>query len=607
LFLLFKITILANSEFKMKALSFFKQSINWTKRRLSKKQFLFFSSVLVGLSAGLAAVILKLFVHFILWGISDNALINSQYFYVILPILGILFTVLIVKIFLNNKLEKGIAKLHVKIKKRSSFIPSEQMYAQVITSSVTVGFGGSAGLEAPIVITGAAFGSNYAKTHKLNQNDRTLLLACGVSAGIAAAFNAPIAGVLFALEVLLLDIGITAFIPLIIAAASGALVSKIILHDNILLSSKSTVDFDYKNVFFYALLGVLAGLISVYHARVFSAIESKLSHYKMNPFSKVILGGSCLAFLILLFPSLYGEGYESIKWLSSGQEKKILNHSLLESFVTNEYLLLAFIGLVIFFKSIATGLTLGSGGNGGNFAPSLFVGAFLGFFMSRIVNLSGYFKLPESNFTLVGMAGILSGLYHAPLTSIFLIAEITGGHTLMIPLMIVSSISYAISRYFEPQSLDIKKLGLFTDSFAKDKDKTILSSIQLERLIDQDFTAIHPEMKLGELVEIIKISNKNVFPVITSKNELLGLVLVDNIKDIMFSRELYQKVQVVEIYSKINQLVQLNDSADEILEKFEKEDLWVLPVLNNRLFIGFISKSKILSNYREKLINTIIE
>jgi chloride channel protein, CIC family len=591
----------------MRIIKKFTSAINWTKRKLTKKQFLLFSSILVGLSAGMAAVILKLFVHFILWGISDNALINSQYFYVILPILGIFFTVLIVKIFLNNKLEKGIAKLHVKIKKRSSFVPSEQMYAQIITSSVTVGFGGSAGLEAPIVITGAAYGSNYAKTHKLNQNDRTLLLACGVSAGIAAAFNAPIAGVLFALEVLLLDIGITAFIPLIIAAASGALVSKIILHDNILLSSKSTVDFDYGNVVFYALLGVLAGLISVYHARVFSAIESKLSHYKMNPFSKVILGGSCLAFLILLFPSLYGEGYESIKWLSSGQEKKILNHSLLESIVTNEYLLLAFIGLVIFFKSIATGLTLGSGGNGGNFAPSLFVGAFLGFFMSRIINLTGYFKLPEGNFTLVGMAGILSGLYHAPLTSIFLIAEITGGYTLMIPLMIVSSISYAISRYFEPQSLDIKKLGLFTDSFAKDKDKTILSSIQLENLIDQDFTSIQPEMKLGELVEVIKNSSKNVFPVINEKNEFLGVVLVDNIKDIMFSRELYQKVQVVEIYSKINQLVQLNDSADEILGKFEKEDLWFLPVLNNRLFIGFISKSKILSNYREKLINTIIE
>jgi CIC family chloride channel protein len=591
----------------MHYLIFLKNLINWTKRKLTKKQFLLFSSVLVGLSAGLAAVVLKLFVHFILWGISDNALINSQYFYVILPILGIFLTVVITKLFLKNKLEKGISKLHINIKKTSSFVPKEQMYAQIITSSVTVGFGGSAGLEAPIVLTGAAYGSNYAKTHKLNQNDRTLLLACGVSAGIAAAFNAPIAGVLFALEVLLLDVGITAFIPLIIAAASGALVSKIILHSNILLSSKSTVDFDYRNVLFYALLGVLAGLISVYHARVFSTIESKLSHYKMNPFTKVFFGGFCLAILILLFPSLYGEGYESIKWLSSGQELKLISHSILAAYITNEWLLLAFIGLIIFFKSIATGLTLGSGGNGGNFAPSLFVGAFLGFFMSRLINAATYFKLPESNFTLVGMAGILSGMYHAPLTSIFLIAEITGGYTLMIPLMIVASISFAISKYFEPQSLDIKKLGLYSDSAAVDKDKTILSSMNLAQLIDEDFEILSPEMSLGELVEVVKKSQKNIFPVLDTNANFLGIVLVDSIKEILFSRELYHKIHVKELISHAKEIVIKGDSLDVIMEKFDKQNEWVLPVFEYNEFKGFISKTKVLSNYREKLINTLIE
>ena len=588
-------------------LVFFKEALDWAKKNLTHKQFIFLSSILVGISVGFASVVLKFFLHTIFEFISNNKLFHSQYFYAILPITGIFLTVFVLKRFYGNSKFKGLPSLYKAIKKKSSLIPKNQMHAQIITSSLTVGFGGSAGVEAPIVLTGAAFGSNYAKTYKLSYNDRTLLLACGVSAGIGSAFNAPIAGVLFALEVLLIDVSITAFIPLIIAAASGTLVSKIILGSSIVLSFDNTTSFDYINVVFYVLLGVLAGLISVYHARVFMKIENLLHTSNISQYGRVIIGGIFLASLILIFPSLYGEGYESIKWLSLSHESKIMTNSLFENIVKNEWVILLIVGILIFVKAIATGLTLGSGGNGGNFAPSLFVGAYLGFFTAKFFNLFSQFKLPESNFTLVGMAGILSGLYHAPLTAIFLIAEITGGSTLMIPLMIVSSISFAISRYFEPLSMDLKKISKEVDLSVTDKDAHILSSIDLAKIIDKDFTVIRPNQTLGELVELIKHSDKNIFPVLDERDLFCGIILIEHIKDVMFSSKLYDRVLVKELLTYPNVYATSHEPIDSILKKLDQNDFWFLPVIDDLIFKGFISKNKILSNYREKLKEAIIE
>jgi CIC family chloride channel protein len=590
-----------------KYLAFFKESIDWAKKNLTHKQFIFLSSILVGISVGFASVVLKFFLHTIFEFISNNKLFHSQYFYAILPVTGIFLTVFVLKRFYGNSTFKGLPSLYKAIKKKSSLIPKNQMHAQIITSSLTVGFGGSAGVEAPIVLTGAAFGSNYAKTYKLNYNDRTLLLACGVAAGIGSAFNAPIAGVLFALEVLLIDVSITAFIPLIIAAASGTLVSKIILGSSIVLSFDNTSSFDYINVIFYVLLGVLAGLISVYHARVFMKIENLLHKSNISQYGRVLIGGIVLASLILIFPSLYGEGYESIKWLSLSHESKIMTNSLFENLIENEWVILLVVGILIFVKAIATGLTLGSGGNGGNFAPSLFVGAYLGFFTAKFFNLFSHFKLPESNFTLVGMAGILSGLYHAPLTAIFLIAEITGGYTLMIPLMIVSSISFAISRYFEPLSMDLKKISKEVDLSVTDKDAHILSSIDLVKIIDKDFTIIRPYQTLGELVELIKHSDKNIFPVLDDKDLFCGIILMEHIKDVMFTAKLYDRVLVKELLTHPNVYATSHEPIDSILKKLDQNDFWFLPVIDDLKFQGFISKNKILSNYRDKLKETIIE
>jgi CIC family chloride channel protein len=580
--------------------------VEWTQTKLNKKQFIIFSSILVGFSVGLAAIILKTFVHYIFVVATFKEFGNLKYLFLVLPIIGILLTVLVVKKLLRGKLDKGLSHIHYAIAKKSSIVPKDQMYAQILTSSLTVGFGGSAGLEAPIVITGAAFGSNYSKTYHLNYKERTLLLACGIAAGIGAAFNAPIAGVLFALEVLLIDISISAFTPLIISAATGALISKIILQDDILLSFNLQQPFNYNNVPFYILLGLLSGIISVYHSRVFSKIESLFSKSVNKIYLNVAIGGILLASLLFVFPSLFGEGYQSIKSLAMQQPENLLNNGLLQNYKSNEWFVLIFVGVLIFVKSIATALTLGSGGNGGNFAPSLFVGSYLGFFLSRCLNMLHLTNLPESNFTIVGMAGILSGLYHAPLTAIFLIAEITGGYTLMIPLMIVSSVSYAISKYFEPFSMDTKILGQSGKIFTDDRDHNILTTIRTSNLIETNFQKISPNDTLGNLVEIISKTTRNIFPVIDRENKLLGIIILDNIRDIIFKNEMYDKLTAKELMTNPPTTISPMQTMETVMKKFDETGAWNLPVIDNGKYVGFISKSSVFTSYRTKLIATTI-
>ncbi len=586
---------------KINAIRNLNSIIVWTQAKLNKKQFIIFSSILVGLSVGIAAIILKTFVHYLFVAATYKDFGNLKYLYLFLPIFGIFLTVLVVKKLLHGKLDKGLANIHFVIAKKSSFVPKDQMYAQILTSSLTVGFGGSAGLEAPIVITGAAFGANYSKVYHLNYKERTLLLACGIAAGIGATFNAPIAGVLFALEVLLIDISISAFTPLIISAATGSLISKIILQDDILLSFNLQQPFNYTNVPFYILLGLLAGIISVYHSRTFSKVEGLFSKSPNKIYFNMIIGGAALAVLLFVFPSLYGEGYQSIKTLALQQPENLLDNSLFQDSKNNEWFVLLFVGLVLFAKSIATALTLGSGGNGGNFAPALFVGSYLGFFLSRGLNMLHITNLPESNFTIVGMAGILSGLYHAPLTAIFLIAEITGGYTLMIPLMIVSSISYAFSKYFEPFSMDTKKLGQRGKIFTLDRDHNILTTIRTTNLIETDFQKISPNDTLGELVQIISKSKRNIFPVINGENKLVGIILLDNIRDIMFKSDMYSKVTAKELMLIPPATINSNQSMEMVMKKFDETGAWNLPVVDNEQYVGFISKSSVFTSYRTKL------
>ncbi|VXB65470.1 Chloride channel protein [Flavobacterium sp. 9AF] len=581
------------------------------KSLLTPRQFIYFSCVLVGISSALAVIILKTFAHFV-YNFAQylNKLLHLPYSNSILPILGILLTVFIIKKILDGSIQKGTSHIMYAVAKKGGIMPIKQMYSQILTSSFTVGLGGSAGLESPITITGAAFGSNYAQNYRLTYKDRSLLLACGVASGIAAAFNAPIAGVLFAIEVVLAEISITAFIPIMISSATGALVSAIILNEDILLVFKKGEDFDYHNIPYYILLGILSGFLSIYYARIFRKLEHYFSNLKMGLYRKAIFGASILAALIFLFPSLFGEGYESIKTLANSNPGKILENTLLHEYTSNNWVLLFFVGLTMMIKVFATGLTLGSGGNGGNFAPSLFVGSYLGFSVAQLCNLLGITKnLSISNFTLVGMAGVLSGLFHAPLTAIFLIAEITSGYNLMVPLMIVSSVSFAISKRFEPYSFDIKHLADKGEVFTNDKDKNILTSLHISSFILTNYKAISESNSLESLVEIIKFSDDTIFPVLNEKKELLGLIHLDDnkIRTIIFSAFKVKYTSTHEIMQAPKEIVLHNESIESVLEKFEKTDTSILPVFRNGIFIGFINKIMILEKYRSQLKEMVIE
>lgn len=575
---------------------------------LTPKQFIFLSSVLIGISCSLAVIVLKTFAHSVfsfatyISGILRWSLIPS-----ILPIVGIVLTVFVVNKILNGSIEKGTSQILYAVAKKAGIIPKKQMYAQIITSSLTVGLGGSAGLESPIVITGAAFGSNFAQNYKLAYKDRTLLIGCGVAAGIAAAFNAPIAGVLFAIEVLLVDVSISAFTPIMISAATGALVSAIVLDESILLSFKKQEAFDYHNIPFYVLLGILTGFMAVYYARNFQRVEHYFSKLKMNVYKKALFGSSLLALLIFVFPTLFGEGYESIKTLSETDPGKLLDNTLFESFRNNQLVLLLFIGITMMLKVFASGLTIGSGGNGGNFAPSLFLGSYLGYFFSKSISLIGISKLPITNFTMVGMAGILSGLFHAPLTAMFLIAEITGGYSLMIPLMIVSSISFAISKRFERYSLDVKNLAKKGHAFTSNKDSNILSTLDIDSIIQCDYLTVHPDENLSKLVDLISHSNQVVFAVVSNEKELVGMVHFNDIREIIFNTYRVKYTLIKDVMKTPPATISSYDSMEIVMTKFEKTKSAFLPVIRNDKYYGFISKSIALEAYRMKLRSMTIE
>ncbi|MBF7093458.1 chloride channel protein [Flavobacterium sp. ALJ2] len=575
---------------------------------LTQKQFIFMSSVLVGISCAFAVIVLKTFAHSVFsFATYINGILKLSFINSILPIIGILLTVFVVKRVLGGTIEKGTSQILYTVAKKASIIPKKQMYAQIITSSLTVGLGGSAGLESPIVVTGAAFGSNYAQNYKLPYKDRTLLIGCGVAAGIAAAFNAPIAGVLFAIEVLLVDVSISAFTPIMISAATGALVSAIVLDESILLNFKQQQTFDYHNIPFYVLLGVLTGFTAVYYSRNFQRVEHYFSKLKMNAYKKALFGSSMLAILIFIFPTLFGEGYESIKTLSESDPGKLLDNTLFESFRNNQWVLLLFVGCTMMVKVFASGLTIGSGGNGGNFAPSLFLGSYIGYFFSKLISLTGLTQLPISNFTMVGMAGILSGLFHAPLTAIFLIAEITGGYSLMIPLMIVSSISFAISKRFEKYSLDVKGLAQKGHAFTSNKDSNILSTLEIDSIIQTDYLTVSPDEHLSKLVDYISHSNQVVFAVINLDSELVGIVHFNDIREIIFNVYRVKYTLIKDIMKTPPATISSIDSMETVMNKFEASKAAFLPVIKNGKYYGFISKSIALEAYRTKLKSMTIE
>ncbi len=557
-------------------------------------------ATLAGLASGLVAVLLKTLVHYLQHWIA--AIPVSRFAYLLFPLLGLLLCVFIIRQFFRGEIEKGIAMVLKAIARKSSFIPLKHTYLHVITSSITVGLGGSAGLEAPIVATGSAVGSNLGRISDLNYQERTLVIACGAAAGISAVFNAPIAGVIFAIEVLLTETVVSYFIPLIIASVTGALCSKIILGEASLFNFVLKQNFDYRNVPWYILLGIFAGFISLYYAKIFKVVEGRLHHWKMNAYVKAIIGGALLIGIYFLLPPLFGEGYESVKTVANGTLKTFTDNSRVFSLLDDNWGLIAFTACIVLFKPIAAAITIGSGGNGGNFAPSLFTGSYLGFLFSKLLNNLPWTKIPESNFSLVGMAGVLSGVMYCPLTAIFLIAEITNGYELFIPLMIVSSISFFIVKSYEPFSMETKKLALEGQIFTHKKEKNILTSISLDEMLTDDYKTISIDKKLKDLIEIIKLSEKNIFAVTDQKERFVGIIELNDVKQRMFQPDLFGKISVKSIMKKPTAILQEGQDMHTVMEKFDITQSWYLPVLNEeRKFIGFISKTKLFAKYREIL------
>ena len=572
------------------------------KSRLSDKSFLITSSILVGLVSGLLAVLLKFAVHQMGRVASMSKGQNELFIIAILPFTGIMLALVFTRYYLKGALKKGSANIVYAIVKKSSLINIRESYGHLVTSAFTVGLGGSLGLESPMVSTGSAIGSNYGRAYQLSYKERTILLGCGAAAGIAAAFNSPVAGVLFVIEVLLADITAAAFIPLIISAACGALISKIILAEGVTIAFKLQQPFDYHNVPYYIILGIICGLVSILYRKIFHGIELKFEKLS-NQWLKALIGGSILFFLILFFPPLFGEGYEGVRMLELKNPQSMVHGSLIENLIVSEDSILAFVALLIFFKAVAAAVTLGGGGNGGSFAPSLVIGSYLGFLFSRLVNLANITTLPVSNFTLVSMAGILSGIFYAPLTAIFLIAEITGGYGLIIPLMIVSSLSLVTVHFFQPLSMEAQKLSSMLKSTIETRDKLLLSRLDLNELVETNFGIVDVNATLKQLTEQIASSSRNLFPVVDDKHKLVGLIHLDKIRNIMFDYTQYESKTVRELMTKPAAVVELNENIYEVLAKFDSTGQWNLPVVENECYMGFLSKSTILTRYRKELMN----
>jgi chloride channel protein, CIC family len=580
--------------------SFYLTIMSYLRTKLSRVQFIMVIAVLTGLASGLLAVLLKTLVHYLQHFVENTSI--GRFTYLVFPAIGLLATVFVIRHFFGGQIEKGIAMVLKSIAGRSSYIPLKHTYLHVITSSLTVGLGGSAGLEAPIVATGSAVGSTVSRISDLNYQERTLLIACGAAAGISAVFNAPIAGVIFAVEVLLVETVVSYFIPLIISSVVGALCSKIILQEASLFNFVLKQNFNYKNVPYYIVLGILAGFVSLYYAKVFKGTERWIDGWKMNGYIKAATGGIFLLLFFFLLPPLFGEGYNSVKSVANGSLGSFADNTTLFSKLNANWAIITFTGLVVLFKPFAAGITIGSGGNGGNFAPSLFTGSFLGFFFSKLLNTVPRIKIPEGNFSLVGMAGVLSGVMYCPLTAIFLIAEITNGYELFIPLMIVSSISFFIVKTYEPFSMETKKLALEGQIFTHKKEKNILTSISLESILQDNYESINIDKKLKDLIEIIKRSDKNIFAVTDAKERFSGIIELNDIKQKLFQTEGFDRVSIKSIMKKPAATLRKDQDMHSVMKEFDITQSWYLPVLDqNKKFIGFISKTKLFNKYREIL------
>lgn len=567
-----------------------------------QKRLIYLLALIVGLLSALAAAVLKNAIHFLHEILTEGFVKGSASFLLLAyPIIGIILTVLFVKFFVKDEISHGVSRILFAISRKKSRIKPHNNWSSLIASSLTIGFGGSVGAEAPIVLTGASIGSNIGRWFNLNYKQITLLLGCGAAGAVSGIFKAPIAGIVFTLEILMLDLTISSIVPLLISTVTAATVAHFLMGDQVLFKFAVSESFRLANIPWYITLGVFTGFVSLYFSRTTIFVE-RLYQKMTSIHGKVIIGGVILSVLIFIFPPLYGEGYETIMSLLSGNVGAIFDSSLFSGMYSDYLTMLLFMGSLIIFKVITTSSTNGAGGVGGIFAPSLFVGGVAGYFAARILNDFFGLNVVESTFVLTGMAGTMAGIMHAPLTAIFLIAEITGGYGLLIPIILVSTTSYITIRGFERHSIYHKQLAKAGELITHDKDKAVLTLMDWKREIEKDLITVKPDCTLGELVTIISTSKRNIFPVVDEFNILEGVVLLDDVREIMFDLDKYETVTVSELMSMPPSYIDIKEKMDAVMDAFKQTGAWNLPVLDNGLYVGFISKSRIYSAYRELLV-----
>ena len=590
--------------------SFFQRLLLWRGKNIKDKHFILILSFLVGILTALAATLLKFLIEYIKHFLTENFdSTGANWLYLVYPVVGILLTGLFIRNVVRDDISHGVTKILYAISRRQSRIKRHNTWSSLFASAITIGFGGSVGAEAPIVLTGSAIGSNLGSAFKMEHRTLMLLVGCGAAGAVAGIFKAPIAGLVFTLEVLMIDLTMGSLLPLLVSSVTATTVAYILHGTEAMFEFHMDEPFLMERIPAVLLLGILCGLVSLYFTRTMNRIEGVFRRYS-NPYIKLLIGGAMLSILIFLFPSLYGEGYDVIHMLLNGTSAadwdKVMDNSIFYGYGN---LLLVYLSFVVLFKVFATSATNGGGGCGGTFAPSLFLGCITGFIFAHFCN--GYAlapvvsdDLPEKNFALLGMAGLMSGVMHAPLTGIFLIAELTGGYDLFLPLMMVSVSSYLTIMIFEPHSIYSMRLAQKGELLTHNKDKSVLTLMDIESVVETDFEKVHPDDDLGEMVKVISKAKRNMFPVVDGRGELLGIVILDDIRNIIFRQELYHRFYVGRFMVTPPARIQMDDSMEVVMKKFDDTKAWNLPVVDHDgKYVGFLSKSRILNSYRQMLVD----
>ncbi len=573
----------------------------WREQHIKEKNFVLLLAFIVGIGSGLAALVLKFLIHYISTVLTEGVNLESgNYLYILLPAVGVVITALYVRYVVRDDISHGVTRVLYSISQNKSRLKRHNIYTSVLASSVTIGFGGSVGAEGPIVYTGASIGSNLGRVFRMSPRILMILVGCGAAAGIAGIFKAPIAGMLFTLEVLMLDLTTVSVMPLLIASITSTTIAYVYTGYEFEFFFAQTEDFYTSRIPYVILLGIVSGFASLYFTRVMNMMENFFGRFR-NRWLKTLVGCAILSALVFVFPPLYGEGYGSIVGLLAGDTSSIVNGSIFYGDRYEVWFLALFIGLIILTKAFATSATNGAGGVGGTFAPSLYVGCMTGFLFAFIINHFGLAELSTKNFALIGMAGVMSGVMHAPLMAIFLTAELTGGYDLFLPLLIVSTISYGTIKMFEPYSIYTMRLAKRGELLTHHKDKAVLTLLKINNVIETDFLPVYPDMTLKDMVDTIAKSKRNLFPVLNERRELVGVVLLDEIRNIMFRPDLYRRMRVSTFMTMPPAKIEINESMDAVMKTFDNTGAWNLPVVEDGRYVGFVSKSKIFNSYRRVL------